>query len=72
MNSSTSSLEEMYARLAMEEEEEGIDTGGDDEQQSMRPTYILVKSVNFNAMRNVMASLWGAKGGDGNLRFRWI
>lgn len=63
MASSSKSLEELYARLALEEEdEEGVFVQNEEviKQQSM---YVLVgrflteKNVNFNAMKNVLASL---------------
>lgn len=63
MSTSGTNLEAMYSRLTLEEEEGWvIVTEGEVIQQ--QKTYVLVgrflteKNVNFNAMRNVLASLW--------------
>lgn len=68
MGTSKTSLEELYARLSLEEEDEGgiVVAKGD---IGKRNTYVLVgrflteKNINFNAMQNVIASLWRPKEG---------
>lgn len=69
MASSSTNLEDLYARLSLEEEEdEGviIPEGEGSKQQN---TYVLVgrflteKNINFQAMQNVLASLWRPKEG---------
>lgn len=69
MSSSTNSLEKMYARLAQKEEEDEVVTVGEGEQQPLRLIYTLVgkflteKNINFNAVRNILASLWRSREG---------
>lgn len=68
MAASETSLEELYARLALEEEDDGGIVVAEGEIKT-RTTYILVgrflteKNINFNAMQNVIASLWRPKEG---------
>lgn len=53
----------MYARLALEEEEEGRVIMGEDDVRHVTETFVLVghflteKNMNFTAMQNLMASL---------------
>lgn len=62
-------LEEMYARMTIEDEEEGGVTVEGEEIIENTQTFVLVgkflteKNINFNAMQNVMASLWRPKEG---------
>lgn len=63
------SLEAMYARLALEEEEGGEQIEGVTENAQQQPTYVLIgrflteKNVNFQAMQNVLASIWRPREG---------
>ncbi|XP_074346275.1 uncharacterized protein LOC141685050 [Apium graveolens] len=68
MATSKSLLEELYASLSLEEEDDGgIDVAESDIKA--RNTFVLVgrfltdKNINFNAMKNVMASLWRPREG---------
>lgn len=68
MATSKSSLEELYASLSLEEEDDGgIDVTESDIKA--RNTFVLVgrfltdKNINFIAMKNVMASLWRPRDG---------
>lgn len=83
MASSHQNLEKMYARLALEEEDEGGVVIGDDEVDVNKQTFVLVgrfltdKNINFLAMQNMMASLWRPKEGVeihdlGNHRFSFV
>ena len=68
MATSKTSLEELYSQLSIEEEDEG---GMVVAWVEIKPktTYVLVgqflteKNINFNAMQNVIASLWRSKEG---------
>lgn len=68
MATSKSTLEDLYSRLSLEEEDEGglVVAAG---EIKARTTYVLVgkflteKNINFNAMKNVIASLWRPKEG---------
>ncbi|XP_017254540.1 uncharacterized protein LOC108224425 [Daucus carota subsp. sativus] len=66
---SSMSLEEMYARLAMEEEEGGGEVEGVTENAPQQPTFVLIgrflteKNINFQAMQNVLASIWRPREG---------
>lgn len=69
MATSNESLEELYSRLALEDEgDEGILVIEGAEKQT-QSTYVLVgrflteKNINFNAMKNVLASLWRLREG---------
>lgn len=63
------SLEEMYANLVIDEEEEDGIVVTNNEVSEQKPSYMLVgkflteKNVNFQAMQNLMASLWCPKEG---------
>lgn len=69
MAAESSNLEEMYARLVLEEEEEGGVMVAEKEIQGHKETFVLVgkflteKNINFQAMQNVMASLWRPREG---------
>lgn len=69
MATSATNLEELYARLALEEEAEGGVIIKENEAKPQQPTYVLVgrflteKNINFRAMQNVIASLWRPKEG---------
>lgn len=69
MGHNKSDLEKLYARLTIEDEEEGGMVIGAEAVQKHQETYILVgkflteKNINFQAMRNVMATLWRPKEG---------
>lgn len=63
------SLEEMYAPLALEEEDgEGVIVGAMENVQQ-QPTFVLIgrflteKNINFQAMQNVLASIWRPREG---------
>lgn len=63
------SLEELYANISLEDEgDEGVIVGKDSIIEN-KQKYVLVgrflteKNINFNAMQNVMASLWRPKEG---------
>lgn len=66
---SKSSLEELYANLSIEEEEEhGVIVGAETIHEKKK-TFMLVgrfmtdKNINFQAMQNLLASLWRPKEG---------
>lgn len=69
MEGSSQSLEEMYSRMILEDEEEGGVSVGEGIVTTNVQTYVLVgrfltdKNINLNAMQNVMASLWRPKEG---------
>lgn len=69
MTSNTMNLEEMYSRLTLDDEEEGGVVVGEEEMVQIRENYVLVgrflteKNINFQAMQNVLASLWRTKEG---------
>lgn len=78
-----SSLEELYANLAIEDEEEVGVVIGVEEIQKKKDTFVLVgrfmtdKNINFQAMRNLLASIWRPKEGMevhdiGGYRFSFI
>lgn len=64
-----SDLKSLYARLALEDEEEDGVIVSEGEVQQTRKTYVLVgrflsdKNINFMAMQNVLASLWRPREG---------
>lgn len=66
---SKTSLETLYANLSMEDDDEGGIVVGIEEVQEQKTTFVLVgrfltdKNINFQAMQNVMASLWRPKEG---------
>lgn len=67
MASSSTNLEDLYARLSLEEEEERVIIP-EREVVKQQNTYVLVgrflqKNINFNAMQNILASLWRPKEG---------
>lgn len=69
MTSDPMNLEEMNARLALEEEEgEGIIVM-EEEAGIQQKTFVLIerflteKNINFHAMQNVLASIWRPKEG---------
>lgn len=57
-------LEDMYARLVIEDETEGCIVVANSEVVEQKESYVLVgkflteKNITFNAMQNVMATLW--------------
>ncbi|WOG99740.1 hypothetical protein DCAR_0519095 [Daucus carota subsp. sativus] len=59
----------MYEKMTLEEEDEGGVLVGEEPITNDVQTYVLVgrfltdKNINFNAMQNVMASLWRPKVG---------
>lgn len=69
MATSSSSLEDLYARLAPEEEDEEGVIVSEGEVWKNQETFVLVgrflteKNINFNAMKNVLTSLWRPKEG---------
>lgn len=62
-------LEEMYSRMVLEEEEEGGVVVGEEEVVKAATTYVLIgkflteKNINFQAMQNVLASIWRPREG---------
>lgn len=69
MANNQGSLEDMYAQLILEDEEEGGILVGSDEVRQATSTFILVgrfltdKNINFPAMQNVLAALWRPRKG---------
>lgn len=63
------SLEQLCVNITIEDEEEGGIVVTNNEIVEQKQTYVLVgkflteKNINFNAMQNVMASLWRPKEG---------
>lgn len=59
-----SNLEELYANLSIEDEEEGGVVIGVEEVQEKKNKFVLVgrfmtdKNINFQATRNFLASIW--------------
>lgn len=59
----------MYAKLVIDEEDEGGIIVASNEIVEQQQAYVLIgrflteKNINFNAMQNVMASLWRPKEG---------
>lgn len=83
MDRSNQSLEDMYAKMTLEEEDEGGVLVGEEPITNDVQTYVLVgrfltdKNINFNAMQNVLASLWRPKEGMevhdlGNSRYSFV
>ncbi|KAL8156414.1 hypothetical protein AgCh_001488 [Apium graveolens] len=77
------SLEAMYARLALEEEEGGEQIEGVTENTQRQATFVLIgrflteKNINFQAMQNVLASIWRPREGMeihdlGGLRYSFV
>ncbi|XP_074346858.1 uncharacterized protein LOC141685666 [Apium graveolens] len=62
-------LESLYANLSMEDDDGGGFVVGTEEVQEKKSTFVLVgrfltdKNINFQAMQNVMASLWRPREG---------
>lgn len=62
-------LEEMYSRMMLEEDEEGGVVVGEEEVVKAATTYVLIgkflteKNINFQAMQNVLASIWRPREG---------
>lgn len=69
MASNSTSLENMYARLALDEEESGEVIEGISEKIQPPPQFVLIgsflteKNINFQAMKNVLASIWRPREG---------
>lgn len=69
MASNSTSLEDMYARLALDEEESGGVIEGTSEKIQQQPQFVLIgsflteKNINFQAMQNVLASIWRPREG---------
>ncbi|XP_074346236.1 uncharacterized protein LOC141685007 [Apium graveolens] len=69
MSRPEASLEEMYAKLVIEDEEDDEIVVASNEIVEQKPTYMLVgrflteKNINFQAMQNLMASLWRPREG---------
>lgn len=59
----------MYSRMRLEEEDEGGVVVGQGEVNPVTNTYVMVgrfltdKSINFQPMQNVLASLWRSREG---------
>lgn len=64
MTTTSMNLDEMYARMNLEEEDGGGLVVGENEIKQPRKTFVLVgkliteKNINFQDMQNVLASLW--------------
>lgn len=78
-----SNLEEMYANLVLEDEEDEGVVVANEEIPGKEQSFVLVgrflteKNINFNAMQNVIASLWRPKEGMeihdlGNHRYSFV
>lgn len=71
MASSQLDMEEMYARLVSEEDDEGGVLIGEDDVVHNRQIFVLVgrfiteRNINFLAMQNMMTSLWRSREGVG-------
>lgn len=69
METSSTTLEDLYAQLSLEEDEESGVIVPEGQVKKQHNTYVLVgkflteKNINFNAMQNVLASLWRPKEG---------
>ncbi|KAK1376452.1 hypothetical protein POM88_032645 [Heracleum sosnowskyi] len=69
MATSSTNLEDLYSRLSLEEEEDEGVIIPEGEVTKQQNTYVLVgqflteKNINFNAMKNVLASSWRPKEG---------
>lgn len=69
MASTEATLEDIYAKLAIEEEEDEEIVITNKEVVKQKPTYMLVgkfltdKNINFQVMKNLMASLWRPREG---------
>lgn len=83
MDYSQSELNALYAKLTIEAEEEGGVIVGSAESQQTKEPFILIgrflteKNVNFNAMQNVLASIWRPKEGMeihdiGDMRYSFV
>ncbi|XP_074323067.1 uncharacterized protein LOC141660010 [Apium graveolens] len=83
MEDTGKSLEEMYANMILEDEEDRGVTFSKEIVKDTSPKYVLVgkflteKNINFIAMQNVMTSLWRPKEGMevhdlGNFRYSFI
>lgn len=83
MERSNPSLEELYANMSLEEEDEGGVLVAEEVPKTTAPTFVLIgrfltdKNINFIAMQNVMASLWRPKEGMevhdlGNYRYSFV
>lgn len=65
----TTNLEDMYANMVLEDEDEDGVIMTNEELPVKEQSFVLVgrflteKNINFNAMQNVMASLWRPKEG---------
>lgn len=77
------SLDELYAKRTIEDEEEGGVIIGNGEIEHAKEFYVLVgrflteKNINLNAMQNVLASLWRPKEGVeihdiGEIRYSFV
>lgn len=64
MDRSSITLEDLYANLTIEDEEQGGIIVGEAEILERKKTFVLVgrflieKNINFGVMQNVLASLW--------------
>lgn len=83
MEHSTSSLQELYSRLSIEEEEIGGVILGNEARAQRKESFVLIgrfltdKNINFNAMQNVLASVWRPKEGVeihdiGEMRYSFV
>lgn len=69
MEHSKPALEDLYARLSIEDEENGgfiIEEAAilaNKESYTLVGRFLTEKNINFNAMQNVLASLWRPKEG---------
>lgn len=77
------SLEDMYAGLVIDEEDEGGIVVANTEIVEQKQTYVLIgkflteKNINFHAMQNIMATLWRPKEGMevhdiGGMRYSFV
>ncbi|XP_074337384.1 uncharacterized protein LOC141674572 [Apium graveolens] len=83
MENQQSNLNELYAKLTIEDEEEGGVIVGQADIAQIKESYVLIgrflteKSINFTAMQNVLASIWRPKEGVeihdlGDMRYSFV
>ncbi|KAL8133146.1 hypothetical protein AgCh_008559 [Apium graveolens] len=69
MEYSKATLNDLYAKLMIEDEEEGGVIIGNSENEQRKDSFVLIgrflteKNINFNAMQNMLESLWRPKEG---------
>lgn len=83
MDNQQTTLSDLYEKLTLEDDEEGGLIVGNIEAVKPRDAYVLIgrflteKNINFNAMQNVLASIWRPKEGVeihdlGDMRYSFV